>query len=595
MAGPQAAWADALGGQMSFGKDRSKYYSLPAPSDPSNGFLSFINQLANESLLMPQTATAGWVNAFGPPPGTSRFATPQPAAGPAIAPMPSGAGVPASSGLNTVRRPNVVPMGPRAPTGMSIPMQQQPDYWTLVNGLEGTGKNPKSSAMGPGQFIDSTFDEYLKSTGKALGQGGVPADRAAAKQSLGQDATMWYKSMNEKALAKAGIPVDNTTLYGAHFLGPGGLQKIWQADPTTPVAQLLDSGAIEANPTILAGKTAGEVKAWLAQKTAGNALPTPPTMGAPPQVAGPKNLDFSQANSFLDAAKPKGVDQEAYNADNLSAVLGGLAGGASQVDVTKPGAVAAVLAAMGAGGQAGMQSSGRARLAAGERADAASQSYNLTRASNATQQMTAQHAVEDQQNQVAFQNAKMVWDTTNANKATQYEGAMKERAARAPKITSDANGFMVQQYNPATQSMDVKYTPTKDIFAQAEKSSELIKTLGAPGPASEAMLAQHLMTTIKDPVIAQAVLEKEAIRRTLASGGGATVFGKAYEAAMKAAETGLPTTLLKDPEAYMKAQQDAAASALYNAIAKKGDRSWLKAAAANGSIIAGILNSGGTE
>jgi hypothetical protein len=648
MAGPASlAWTDALSGSMNQ-KNRAQYQQF-GEVPGQNPILSGIRQLLNETLLMPQNATNAWIGAFGPPPGTASFLPQKPTIPTPGPQMPSGAAIPGSTPFNPATPvPTRLPVQ-RPDRAMSIPLAQPPDYLTMVGGLEGTGKNKHSTAVGPGQFTDGTFNDYLRSTGKVLGQNGVPADLTAAKQSYGMDATQWYKEQNTKELAKAGIPVDNTTLYGAHFLGPGGLKTIWQADPNTPVAQLLDPDAISGNATILAGKTAGQVKAWLQNVTSGNVLPSPPTLGAPPQMSpvgappqqtemgappalkstGP--IDFSQANAFADKGKPKPFDQDSYDSLALSNVLGGLAGGAAKVDVTKPGAVAAVLANMGAGGMAGRSEATAAQLQGQDRKDAQEQNYNMSRSGMATTQATAQHQNEEQQNQVAFQNAKATWetmranqqiqfqnqqatygaantnrqtefqnqksvyDTANANKQTQYEGDLKERTARMPQVTSDTNGFLIKQYNPSTQSMDIKYTPTKDIFANAEKTSEMIKSLGAPGPASEALLAQHLMSTIKDPTLAQAVLEKEAVKRTLANGGGATVFGKAYEAAYKQAESQVPAAMQKDPTEYQKAVHDIAASNIYNALAKKGDRSWLKAAAANGSIIAGILSGPGTE
>lgn len=597
MANPAAtAWLDALSGSMvPNGPERNKYFQFPQPvnaplTGEPNKAMDFLQGLLNETLLMPQNVTNWWNQGMK----TAGMPTmgPKPPVAAAPVSMPSGTAIPAQ-----------VPLAPRQPqakvtrsaSDMSIPIAQSPDYWTMVNGAEGTGKNPRSSAEGPGQFIDSTFKDYLKSSGKVLGQNGVPADMAEAKKALGKDATMWYKEMNAKTLGAAGVPVNNTTLYGAHFLGPGDFQKVWNADPTTPVTQLVSADAIQANPEVLAGKTAGQVKEWLAAKTSGNVLPTPPQLGDAPQQAAPGALDFSKTNSFLDAAKPKPLDKESYDSMHLSNVLGGLAQGASKVDVTKPGALAATLAAMGAGGQAGMSEATQARLIGQDRKDTQEQGYNMQRAGVATSQMTAEHQNEVQQNQVAFANAKAKWDTVNANNATKYEGDMKERQARMPKITSDANGFMVQQYNPATQAMEVKYTPTKSIFQNMEKASEMIKAMGAPGPAAEAMMVTYITDTVKDPTIAQAVLEKETVRRTLANGAGASVFGKAYEAAYKEAESKVPAALQKDPVEYQKAVQDIAASNLYNALAKSGKRDWLKAAAANGSITAGILSGQGTQ
>lgn len=597
MASPVAqAWQDALSGNMTFRGDRSKYYSAPPPAGQGD-VMGFINKLVNESLLMPQTATAGWVNAFGAPPGVGAL-MPKPAApaAPAAATPTGNLGLGPGGVGPAPRIANKMSMGPAGATSMSLPMAQAPDILTKILGIEGTGQNPRSSAIGPGQFTDGTFNEYLTSQGKALGQNGVPADIKEAKKLLGRDATEWYIGENKGKLGKMNLPVTDATLYGSHFLGAGGLQKVWSADPNTPVAQLLDANAISSNPEILAGKTAGEVKQWLEQKTSGNVLPTPPLAGAPPQMGAPSTLDFSQQNAFLDAAKPKGVDNEAYDALNRSNVLGGLAKGAASVKSTDAGSFAAALAAAGAGGQEGMSKATANRIDSQENVNKQDMAYNLTRASTAGQQMTAAHANEKEQLAVAFNNAKSVYDTTIANNQIKYEGDVKERTARMPQVKADANGFMIQQFNPNTNSMDIKYTPTKDIMGSAEKLESTLKGLNAPGPVAEALMSQHVMQTIKDPTIAQATLEREAVRRTIINGGGSTVFGKAYELALKQAESQIPAALMKEPAEYLRQQQEIAAASLYNALQKKGDRSWLKAAANNGSVIAGILSGGaGTQ
>lgn len=588
MAGPVDAWMDALGGNMSFGQDRSKYYTLP-PKPQANGIEAFIHQLLNETLLMPQTLTQGVQK-------SREYMNPMSRTAPAAPIMPAGPPMtsPATPNANLTRPQMTRPGGASgANQTFSIPLAAPQDYWSMVNSLEGTGKNPKSTSVGPGQFTDGTFDEYLKSTGKALGQNGVPADRTAAKQALGQEATMWYKDQNAKVLGSANIPVNNTTLYGAHFLGPGGLTKIWQADPKTPVAQVLDANAIASNPEILSGKTAGEVKAWLEKKTNGNVLPSPPMADAPPQMAMPGKLDFTQANNWLDQAKPKPVDGKSFDSLNLSNVLGGMAKGAASVDATAAGSFASALAAAGAGGSQGMSDATKGRITANENKDIQNQNYAMNRAGQATSQMTADHQNEIQQNQVAFSNAKNTYDTIQQNKVTQYEGDVKERAARMPQVTADANGMLIKQYNPATNSMDIKYHNTKSIMDKAESAVNVVKALGASGPVAESMLITTLGESMKDnPVLYQTTLEREAVRRTIANGAGTAVFGNAFDAAYKAAEKRAPAALQKEPEKYLAWVNDMAAADLYNAIQKKGDKGWLKAAQANGSVIAGVLLGG---
>lgn len=53
-------------------------------------------------------------------------------------------------------------------------------------------------------------------------------------------------------------------LYLAHFLGSGDARKLFKADPATPVSTLVSPNVIAANRSIMAGKTAGQVRAWAA-------------------------------------------------------------------------------------------------------------------------------------------------------------------------------------------------------------------------------------------------------------------------------------------------------------------------------------------
>ncbi|TXH14991.1 MAG: hypothetical protein E6R03_08135 [Hyphomicrobiaceae bacterium] len=61
---------------------------------------------------------------------------------------------------------------------------------------------------------------------------------------------------------------------------------------------------------------------------------------------------------------------------------------------------------------------------------------------------------------------------------------------------------------------------------------------------------------------------------------------------MKAAAAQIDPGLRAKPQEFVQAQHDIAASQIYNALQKKGDRNWLHAAANSGSIIAGVLSGG---
>lgn len=89
---------------------------------------------------------------------------------------------------------------------------------------------------------------------------------------------------NAAALGKANIPVNAPTAYLAHFLGANGAVKLLQADKNTPVERILTKDQIAANPTILRGRTAGQVAQWAVSKVEGGGGATQMAGGAPAGV-----------------------------------------------------------------------------------------------------------------------------------------------------------------------------------------------------------------------------------------------------------------------------------------------------------------------
>lgn len=139
-------------------------------------------------------------------------------------------------------------------------------YADRVIGIESGGrddaKNPRSSATGAGQFIDSTWLATVKkhapeaAVGKSDAQIlGMRGDRA-----LNQRMVDAYGSENREFLSGRGLPTDDGALYLAHFLGPAGAATVLNASPGASLASLLPAAAMSANPQ-LAGKTAGQLRA----------------------------------------------------------------------------------------------------------------------------------------------------------------------------------------------------------------------------------------------------------------------------------------------------------------------------------------------
>lgn len=144
---------------------------------------------------------------------------------------------------------------------------------------EGYDKNPRSSAVGAGQFIDSTWLEMIKKHRPDLAQGRSDADILDLRRDkeLGREMTQRYMEDNGRALKRAGLDDNPGNLYLAHFLGPAGAIGVLKADPGTPVFDALakavgDQAAgrmIDANPSILKGQQASSVVAWAAGKMGG--------------------------------------------------------------------------------------------------------------------------------------------------------------------------------------------------------------------------------------------------------------------------------------------------------------------------------------
>jgi hypothetical protein len=151
------------------------------------------------------------------------------------------------------------------------------------SGGDPNAKNSRSSASGPGQFLDSTWVDTVRKHRPDLAD--QPDETLLALKTdptLGKQMTDAYSADNQGILAKAGLPVTAGTTYLAHFAGPGGAVKVLQAQGDTPVADILGAAAVKANP-FLQGMTAQGLQAWAAKKM-GVAAPSAgvSTASAPP-------------------------------------------------------------------------------------------------------------------------------------------------------------------------------------------------------------------------------------------------------------------------------------------------------------------------
>ena len=128
-------------------------------------------------------------------------------------------------------------------------------------------KNKKSTAEGLGQFIDSTWFYMVRKYRPDIANGKTNAQLKALKRdpALSREMTTRYVEENAALLKKHGFSVNIRNLYVMHFLGSGEGPKLLRADPNQPVSSFISTQSINANKTVLSGKTAQQVLDWAAQ------------------------------------------------------------------------------------------------------------------------------------------------------------------------------------------------------------------------------------------------------------------------------------------------------------------------------------------
>jgi hypothetical protein len=144
-----------------------------------------------------------------------------------------------------------------------------------INAAEGSTRNPRSSADGYGNFIDSTWLSVAPHVTDTSGMSRQQILDLRHNKDIAGDATQYYAAQNASYLRARGLEDSPGNLSLAHFLGPEGAATLLKADPRTPVESLLPAKVIEANHEVLRGKSADEVIAW-AHKRIGAAVDHPP-------------------------------------------------------------------------------------------------------------------------------------------------------------------------------------------------------------------------------------------------------------------------------------------------------------------------------
>lgn len=111
-------------------------------------------------------------------------------------------------------------------------------------------RNPRSSALGPFQFIQSTFHDVMSRHFPQLAGSKSYAELQQLRTDLeiARKAALIYTRENAAFLNARGVKPEPEFLRLAFLLGPSGAVAVIGAEAETPVADLLTASALEANP-----------------------------------------------------------------------------------------------------------------------------------------------------------------------------------------------------------------------------------------------------------------------------------------------------------------------------------------------------------
>jgi len=152
-------------------------------------------------------------------------------------------------------------------------------YLQRLSPVEGTAKNPSSSAKGHFQFLDSTWKQYYA---RLYGNKDLTPAQILAKRGERGTAEAIATAFTNDNIAKlqgAGLPVDNATVYLTHFLGGDTAVKLLKAGSDAPIAEVVGKAARDANGAVFKNvRTAGDLLTW-AQGKMGVAAQRAPVSG----------------------------------------------------------------------------------------------------------------------------------------------------------------------------------------------------------------------------------------------------------------------------------------------------------------------------
>ena len=170
----------------------------------------------------------------------------------------------------TVKPPTLTP-GADAKPDIAVMTAFLDRLMLVESGGRDDARNPRSTAVGPFQFIESTFLDVARRHFAAETAALPPAQILALRTNrvFARRAAEAFTLDNADILANNAVPTSSAHLRLAFLVGPGGAVRLLKAEPATPVITLLGANVVQANP-FMAGMAVRDLVAWSERSISGN-------------------------------------------------------------------------------------------------------------------------------------------------------------------------------------------------------------------------------------------------------------------------------------------------------------------------------------
>jgi hypothetical protein len=175
-------------------------------------------------------------------------------------------------------------------------------------------KNPRSSALGPFQFLHTTFLDIVRRNFPSLSESKSEAEILSLRTDamVAWTAALIYTRENALFLSENGAATSAANLRLAFLVGPSAALRVLSAKPEEPLKNILSAAALEANP-FLGQMTAAALIDRSSRETAGagSQFKTAPLKSEKPKIAVLCNLKLASCRKWLALAEKRMVLKEA--------------------------------------------------------------------------------------------------------------------------------------------------------------------------------------------------------------------------------------------------------------------------------------------